>query len=217
MKRILLLLSLLTVALAMTKDPGMKYFRAQFPLVKLNPNDTLHFAPDPFIRGTYDAAKAKFFYDILLCRDSFQSYNAYSSEHFFRPMMRGRMNGCEFFVGEYGDTNELSIYYGKDVLLFIHDKKTGFRKPFILAFVHAGEGPWFETESWFVDLNHDKKIDILTREKSYAVWDFTTKEGASNYEYRDELSAHTVVDTGVVKIPLINPDSLKRIYGKTTY
>ncbi len=193
----------------------MKHFRAQFPPVKLNAKDTMGFVTEGFIRGTLDTTKTKYFYDLLLHQDTGYNYFEYTTECFFRPKLRAQMNGQEIFVGEYGDTNELAIYYGKDVLLFVYDQKKGFRYPFVLASEHAGEGPWFQTDSWFVDLNHDRKIDILTRhiggymeredENGVDIW---------NYILVDDLDARTLNDTGFVKLEISNPDSLREIYGR---
>lgn len=216
MKRLLIPFAILALAFVAETEPGMKIFRKEFPLVKISAADTIHFYPYEFRRGTFDSAYARFFYERLLRVDTAEytylpEYN--SSESFFRPILRGKMNGVEIYVGEFGDTNHLSIYLGKDVMLFTYSKKTGFSKPFVLADEHAGEGPWFQKDSWFTDLNHDGKVDILSRE----VGQYMQREDENGVDtwdlvLVDDLYARTLVDTGFVKLELSNPDSLRNIY-----
>lgn len=187
------------------------YMRAKFPLHVFKQNDTLHFGPDDFDQRNWNADEItsmdKFLQNGNSCTGSLAVENGY----FFQPLMKINLGGDTGYIVAEGDTNDIWIYQGKHTYIYMYDKQTKkLNQEYELAWGGAGEGPWFETDSWILDLNQDSKPDILTR--AIGEWMDVDERGEWNMYSRDTLTAVTWNDTGFVDIKVVNPDSLKKSY-----
>lgn len=214
MKKSIFIAVVLSLGFCPTKDPDMNYFRSLFPEVVFSSADTLHFGPDEYKSGSSDSGKTGYLDMVLHNGNSSYQSEEFRYGNFYLPLVRGTMNGEEVFIAEYGDTNDITIYAGKEVRIYVmgHYGKR-FVRSMEIASARAGEGPWSEMDSWITDLNHDGKIDILTREigESPGWYEVGDKQ---EFDIREEdyMNACTLSDTGFVPIDVPNPDSLRNIY-----
>lgn len=137
-----------------------------------------------------------------------------------RPLHRTAIQlligGCESFIVHTGDTESLWIYYGRETMLYMRDPNSHkLEKKYVLASGHAGEGPWYETDSWITDVDKDGDMDILSRD--IGQWMAEDSTGEFEMNFQDDLRAVTWNDTGFVELQLRNPDSLKGIYRNYYY
>jgi len=209
--RIFIAIFVFVLCAALCKDFNHMYMRSKFPKHVFLPTDTLHFGPDHFNTSDWNSKEItdldKFLQNGNSCTGSVAAENGY----FFKPLMKIDFGGADtgYIVAE-GDTTDVWIYEGKNTFIYMYDDDHLLKQKYQLAWGGAGEGPWYETDSWILDLNTDHKPDILTRETGE--WLLPDSTGEFVFNSQDDLTAVTWNDTGFVKIEVRNEDSLKRIY-----
>ena len=210
--RFLILFLFALVFAAFCKDFNVMYMRAKFPLHVFNPIDTLHFGPDDFDRRNWNPDEITSMDKSLKNGNSCTPSDAVEYGHLFLPLMKIDFGGGDTgFIVAQGDTNHLWIYEGRNTYVYMYDKNSkGLKIAYELAWGGAGEGPWYETDSWILDLNKDSKPDILTR--ATGEWGLNDFNGEWHSFSKDTLTAVTWNDTGFVNMKVLNPDSLKKIY-----
>ena len=188
------------------------YMRAKFPVHVFQKSDTLHFGPDDFDRRNWIPDEITALDKFLRNGNSCTPSDAVEQGRFFLPLMKLDFGkGDTGFIVATGDTNHLWIYEGRNTYVYMYDKKQGgLKQVYELAWGGAGEGPWYETDSWILDLNKDARPDILTRQTGE--WSLNDLNGEWKEFSIDSLNAVTWNDTGFVAIKVPNPDSLKKVY-----
>jgi hypothetical protein len=208
MKSVFLILPVLFIC-SFCKDFHVMYMRAKFPLHVFNQNDSLHFGPDDFDQRNWSATEITDMDKFLQNGNSCTSSHAVVNGYFIQPLMKIDLGGDTAFIVAEGDTTDIWIYEGKRTNIYMY-KSGKLQILYELAWGGAGEGPWYETDSWILDLNHDKKPDILTRE--IGEWLVPDSTGELVGHSQDDLTAVTWNDTGFVQLKIQNPDSLRKIY-----
>lgn len=190
--------------------------RAKFPKHEFSSSDTIHFGPDEYATRQWNSQEITDLDRFLHNGNSCTPSVAASEGYFYKLLLKMDFGGGDtaYIVAE-GDTNDIWIYEGKHTYIYMYDKNgKELQQKYELAWGGAGEGPWFETDSWILDLNNDSKPDILTRETGE--WLATEFNGDPTDHSLDTITAVTWSDTGFVAINIHSPDSLKHIY-KTYY
>lgn len=191
---------------AMCKSPSIDHFRNQFPEIHFQAGDTIHFGPDNYRRDLWNADDVRFMDVVLQNGTSCSPALLAEDGGFIEPRYKLMIGGRESFIIHTGDTESVWTYKGRETKLYMRNPTTDKLEPkYSLSEGNAGEGPWFEADSWLLDVDRDGDMDILTRE----IGQFYAHD---DYQSIDSLYAVTWNDTGFVKLNLPNPDSLRSIY-----
>lgn len=209
--RTIVFLLVLLLGVSFCRDFNRTVMLALFPKHAFQKSDTLHFAPDDFDQRRWSTLNTTSMDRFLHNGNSCSPSSAAAEGYFYLPLMKIDLGGDTAYIVAEGDTNDIWIYAGKHTKIYMINKQTGRIEPrYELAWGGAGEGPWYETNSWILDLNNNGVPDILTRETGE--WLAPDSTGELIDHQLDELSAVTWNDTGFVNVPLRNPDSLKQVY-----
>lgn len=198
-------------------DPRMTKLDSYFPVVLMDPTDTLHFRPDEYKPGTQDTALAAFLYSCMKMDDHYyRGYYEISEESFAVPLMKTQLNGHTVYIVEVGDTNDVTIYLGRDVLMYLYSEEKEFWNVCHLAEAHAGEGPWQMSNSWLLDVDGDGTTDILTREIGEGYRPVMIGDDYDREHYSiDTFTAVALRDTGFVDLKFVAPPEWKERFVVT--